>query len=83
MLKKYGKSIFEIINFNPVSHYREHPLKGEYTIHSSFDIPSAYINKTPEDLKITAESWNPLTEHKTDILLRLNLDTEFGRDATA
>ena len=72
--------IFEIINFNPVSHYREHPMKGEYTIHSSIDIPSAYIHKTPKDIKITAESWNPLTEHKTDILLRLNLDTEFGRD---
>jgi hypothetical protein len=79
LLKKYS-DVFEIINLNPVADpIEEKPLKQEYTIFSSEDVPSFYKRESPNDLMIRAESWNPITEHSPDILLRLNLETEFGR----
>jgi hypothetical protein len=79
LLKKY-KDVFEIINLNPVADpIDEKPLKKEYTVFSGEDIPSFYKRDSPNDLMIKAESFNPITEHSPDILLRLNLETEFGR----
>ena len=78
LLKNYS-DVFEIINLNPASHTGYKPIRGEYTIYSARDIPSSYMEKNPEDLRINAESWNPIKEHQSDILLRLNLETEFGR----
>ena len=78
LLKEYS-DVFEIINVNPASYTDYQPLRSEYTIYSSRDIPAAYSKKTPEDLRIEAESINPIKEHNSDILLRLNLETEFGR----
>jgi hypothetical protein len=79
LLKKY-KDVFEIINLNPVADpIDEKPLKKEYTVFSSEDVPSFYKRDSPNDLMIRAESFNPITEHSPDILLRLNLETEFGR----
>jgi hypothetical protein len=77
-LKEYS-DVFEIININPASYTGYQPLRSEYTIYSSRDIPASYSKKTPEDLRIEAESINPIKEHNSDILLRLNLETEFGR----
>ena len=79
LMKKY-KDVFEIINLNPVADpIEEKVLKNEYTIYSNEDVPSFYKRASPNDLMIKAESWNPLIEHSPEILLRLNLDTEFGR----
>jgi hypothetical protein len=78
LLKEYS-DVFEIININPAAYTGYEPLRGEYTIYSSRDIPASYSKKTPEDLRIEAESSNPIKEHNSDILLRLNLETEFGR----
>jgi len=78
LMEKYS-DVFEIINLNPASYSGYEPLRGEHTIYSSWDVPSSYMKKTPEDIRIQAESWNPIKEHQSDILLRLNLDTEFGR----
>jgi hypothetical protein len=78
LLKEYS-DVFEIININPASYTGYQPLRSEYTIYSSRDIPASYSKKAPEDLKIEAETSNPYIEHNSDILLRLNLETEFGR----
>jgi hypothetical protein len=79
LIKKYKKA-FEIINLNPVADpIAEKPLKNEYTIYSSEDVPSFYKRDSPNDLMIKAQSWNPIIEHSPDIILRLNLETEFGR----
>jgi predicted metallopeptidase len=69
------KNIFEIIEVNP-AYLGEKQLNNEYFVRSSFDPVSLLVRNA---LTIPKQSFNPLTEHSPDILLRLPKDQEIGR----
>jgi hypothetical protein len=73
-----GKDSKEIINVNP-AYINEKPAPNEYNIKSSRDVVSALKPIHSRDIKIKAESYNPLTEHSYDILERLNPDQMIGQ----
>ena len=86
----YGDEIFEIIALNPgESSFVENikslfgegkrNKKNEYTIKSEADFASFFANKNKNDIVIPKASNDPIKEHKTEILLRLNPDLEIGR----
>lgn len=73
-----GKNSKEIINLNP-AYINEKPAPNEYNIKSSRDVVSALKPIHGQDIKIKAESYNPLTEHSYDILERLDPNQMIGR----
>jgi hypothetical protein len=76
--RELGKDSKEIINVNP-AYIKEKPATNEYNIKSSRDVVSALKPIHSKDIKIKAESYNPLTEHSYDILERLNPDQMIGQ----
>jgi hypothetical protein len=74
-----GKNSKEIINLNP-AYLGEKPLQNEYNIRSSGDVVSGALANTnrSHDIHIPAQSYNPLTEHKTDILNRIDQNIMVG-----
>jgi hypothetical protein len=75
--RKLGADTKEIINLNP-AYVAEKPKKNEYNIKSSSDIVSKLKPIHKRDIEIKAETSNPLTEHSSDILNRLDLNREVG-----
>jgi hypothetical protein len=90
LARKLGADTKEIINVNP-AYTGEIPAKNEYNIRSSNDVVSSafapvssarkilfpkYSKK--RDIKIKAETMNPLTEHSYDILDRLDQNKSIG-----
>ena len=88
--RKLGSDTKEIINVNP-AYMGEKPKKNEYNIRSSRDVASKLYEPVSvtrrilfpkyskkHDITIDAESFNPLTEHRTDILDRLDPNKEIG-----
>lgn len=78
LARELGKDSKEIINVNP-AYIKEKPHSNEYNIKSSRDVVSALKPIHTKDIKIQAESYNPLTEHSYDILERLNPDQMIGQ----
>jgi len=76
--RELGKNSKEIINVNP-AYIKEKPHQNEYNIKSSRDVVSALKPIHSQDIKIKADSYNPLTEHSYDILERLNPNQMIGR----
>jgi len=78
--RELGGNSKEIINLNP-AYKGEKPLKNEYNIRSSGDVVSVGLHGTKRghDVLIPAESANPLTEHKIDILDRINQSQMVGQ----
>lgn len=62
----------EIINVNPAIMPSDRKKKNETTIRSTGDVVSMFHTKNGKDVIIDAKTNNPLTEHKTEILERLN-----------
>ena len=79
LARDLGQNSKEIINLNP-AYMGEKPLKNEYNIRSSGDVVSIALAPTnrAHDTVIPAESYNPLTEHKIDILDRIDQDKMIG-----
>jgi hypothetical protein len=86
----YGDEIFEIIALNPGESSFVENIKSlfgegkrntenEYTIKSELDFASFFAKKNKNDIVIPKASNDPVKEHKTEILLRLNPDLEIGR----
>jgi hypothetical protein len=88
--RKLGSDTKEIINVNP-AYMGEIPKKNEYNIRSSSDVVSKLYQPVSNtrsvlfpkyskkhDITIDSESFNPLVEHKVDILDRLNPQKEIG-----
>ena len=86
----YGNEIFEIIALNPGESSFVENIKSlfgegkrnkenEYTIKSELDFASFFAKKNKNDIVIPKASNDPVKEHKTEILLRLNPDLEIGR----
>jgi len=78
--RELGGNSKEIINLNP-AYKGEKPLKNEYNIRSSGDVVSVGLHGTKRghDVLIPAESANPLTEHKIDILDRIDQSQMIGQ----
>jgi len=90
LARKLGADTKEIINVNP-AYSGEIPAKNEYNIRSSNDVvsgafaPVASARKVlfpkyskKRDIKVKAETLNPLTEHSYDILDRLDQNKTIG-----
>ena len=90
LARKLGTDTKEIINVNP-AYMGEKPAKNEYNIRSSNDVvssafaPVASARKVlfpkyskKRDIKVKAETLNPLTEHSYDILDRLDQNKTIG-----
>jgi hypothetical protein len=77
--RELGGNSKEIINLN-AAYKGEKPLKNEYNIRSSGDVVSIGLHGTnrSHDVLIPAASLNPLTEHKIDILDRLDQSQMIG-----
>jgi hypothetical protein len=73
--RNLGKNVFEIIEVNP-AYLGEKQLNNEYFVRSSFDPVSVLVRNA---LTIPKQTFNPLTEHSPDILLRLPPNQEIGR----
>ena len=78
--RELGQNSKEIINLNP-AYKGEKPLKNEYNIRSSGDIVSVGLHGTKRghDILIPSEGINPLTEHKIDILDRIDQSQMVGQ----
>jgi hypothetical protein len=76
--QEFPNRIFEVINLNGAN-LGEKEKENEYNIRSKFDLVSLLHKPTSRDVIIKNESNNILTEHKPDILKRLNQDREIGR----
>jgi len=74
-----GKKSKEIIKLNP-AYKGEKEGKNEYTIRSKSDVVSGVKHFKPSDQTITikAETYNPLKEHSSDILNRLDQEQMIG-----
>jgi hypothetical protein len=79
LARELGKNSKEIINLNP-AYVGEKPLPNEYNIRSSGDVVSIGLHGTnrKHDKLIPAASLNPITEHKVDILNRLDQNQMIG-----
>jgi hypothetical protein len=73
-----GENSKEIINLNP-AYVAEKPKKNEYNIKSSTDVVSKLKPIHKKDIEIKAETSNPLTEHSSEILNRLDQDLLIGK----
>ena len=72
----------EVINVNPAI-TTEAQKKNEFNVRSSHDVVSALAVVNPymkahKNTNITAETWNPLTEHSANILGRLDQNLMIG-----
>lgn len=77
LARDLGTDTKEIINLNP-AYINEKPKKNEYNIKSSADVVSVLKPTHTKDIEVKATTYNPLTEHSTSILDRLNQDMEVG-----
>jgi hypothetical protein len=80
-----GKNSKEIINLNrpvvPTTKVHPETPANEYHIRSTRDVVSGTQNIRPKEEKeivVKAETWNPLTEHSTKILDRLDPNQMIG-----
>lgn len=77
-----GQDSKEIININkavaPQDLYKKQSDK-EFNIRSSGDPVSALLHENKNNITIPSISFNPFTEHRTDILDRLDPEMEIGR----
>ena len=78
LARHLGEGTKEIINLNP-AYVAEKPKKNEYNIKSSSDVVSKLKPIHKKDIEIQATTSNPLTEHSTEILNRLDVNQEVGR----
>ena len=80
LAREHGQNSKEIINLN-AAYKGEKPLKNEYNIRSSGDVVSVGLHGTKRghDVLIPAEGINPLTEHKIDILDRIDQSQMIGQ----
>jgi hypothetical protein len=78
--RELGQNSKEIINLNP-AYKGEKPLKNEYNIRSSGDVVSVGLHGTKRghDILIPSQGINPLTEHKIDILDRIDQSQMVGQ----
>ena len=76
--RNLGENSKEIINLNP-AYIAEKPKSNEYNIKSSRDVVSGLKKTHTNDINVQAETYNPLTEHSTEILNRLNPDQLIGQ----
>jgi hypothetical protein len=74
----YPNRIYEIINLNGAN-LGENERDNEYNIRSKMDLVSLLHKPTSRDIIINNKTNNILTEHKPDILKRLNQNREIGR----
>jgi predicted esterase YcpF (UPF0227 family) len=73
LAEKYGKKTNEVITVNKAvipKTFLDRVPKNQYDVRSSRDVVSALPQVNKNKHTIQAESWNPLTEHKTEVLLR-------------
>lgn len=70
LTRKLGKNVKEIINVNAAS-LGEKPLPNEYNIKSKIDIPSLLLQSNDKTTTIKNTSYNPVSEHKSDILEKI------------
>jgi predicted esterase YcpF (UPF0227 family) len=73
LAEKYGKNTNEVITVNkaviPKTMF-DKVQSNQYDVRSSRDVVSALPQRNKKLSTIKADSWNPLTEHKTEVLLR-------------
>jgi hypothetical protein len=84
LAKIYSDDIFEIISLNPanLSIYEGDAPEHEYVIKSDLDFASYFRKPEKNDLIIPSKTSNLVTEHRPEILFRLNPDLEIGRRGT-
>lgn len=70
LTRKLGKNVKEIINVNPAS-LGEKPMPNEYNIKSKIDVPSLLLQSNDKTTTIKSSSYNPVAEHKSDILEKI------------
>ena len=68
----------EIININPAALPTDRKQENETTIKSKGDIVSMYDKPKEGDVMIDSQSINPIAEHKTDIVNRIDPKTYIG-----
>jgi hypothetical protein len=68
----------EIININPAALPTDKKRANETTVKSSGDVISMYDKPKKGDVMIKSETVNPLAEHKTTIVDRLEPKTYIG-----
>ena len=74
-----NKCLFKFfINLNGAN-LGENERDNEYNIRSEMDLVSLLHKPSKRDVIINNETYNIITEHKSDILKRLNQDREIGR----
>jgi hypothetical protein len=76
--QEFPHKIYEVINLNGAN-LGEKEKDNEYNIRSQMDLVSLLHKPTKRDVIINNETYNIITEHKPDILKRLNQDREIGR----
>ena len=76
--QEFPHKIYEVINLNGAN-LGEKEKDNEYNIRSEMDLVSLLHKPTKRDVIINNETYNIITEHKPDILKRLNQDREIGR----
>jgi hypothetical protein len=76
--KEFPHKIYEVISLNPAS-LGENERDNEYNIRSRIDLVSLLHKPSKRDVIIENKTNNIITEHKPDILKRLNQDREIGR----
>jgi hypothetical protein len=76
--QEFPHKIYEVINLNGAN-LGEKEKDNEYNIRSEMDLVSLLHKPTKRDVIINNASYNIITEHKPDILKRLNQDREIGR----
>lgn len=76
--RELGKNSKEIINLNPATK-NEKSLNNEYNIKSSGDVVSFLKKPKQNDIVVKSETYNPLTEHSTAILDRLDQNKMIGQ----
>jgi hypothetical protein len=76
--QEFPHKIYEVINLNGAN-LGEKEKDNEYNIRSEMDLVSLLHKPTKRDVIINNDTYNIITEHKPDILKRLNQDREIGR----
>jgi hypothetical protein len=79
-----GKNANEVITLNKPTtfyDYGKKPKKNQFDIKTNLDPVSALKPleyKNGNEINIKSKTYNPLTEHKTEVLKRINPDMEIG-----
>ena len=76
--RDFPNRIYEVINLNGAN-LGENERDNEYNIRSKMDLVSLLHKPTSRDIIIDNKTNNILTEHKPDILKRLEQNREIGR----